>query len=241
MLSRERPTLKPSSFWVMVTRGRASWATPWIWASRRRAFARRPWRLPKYMSSTCSVVRRSRPLTISRSWMAMVRNLRDERQEIAAVEDEDLRGGERARISGPRLAVEQGDLAEDLVRRDEVEHDLATVFAGDADLDHAGDHGKEAETVIALGEDPLACGIGLLPRVRGKLLENRTRAGRERTGACRESRFFRVFARRHPWRKPIWGAVGPYPIGLEGTALGCRGQPCFPPISEPWPAPATPV
>ena len=60
----------PELLWVIVILGRTACVAPWTSASRSRALASRFWGSPKLMSSTCSLVSRSRWLISPRSLVA---------------------------------------------------------------------------------------------------------------------------------------------------------------------------
>src|SRR5215207_6632870 len=143
--------VRPSSFWVIVIRGRTACAAPWTSASRSSALASRFCGSPKLMSSTCSLVWRSRWLISPRSLMASAGSSfrtgmksrwsrESSRHCVAAV------------ATAVRAAVEQGDFAEDLVCTDEPQHDFPSALRGHADPYEARDHGEEPEPRVALSE-----------------------------------------------------------------------------------------
>lgn len=98
VLSRERPTVCPSSFWVIVTRGCGLWSVPCISASRSSAFASSADKSPKLRSSACSLVRRSRLLRTSSNFIETEGSSTQIQQKEFAV-------SEGCRVGGPRQGL----------------------------------------------------------------------------------------------------------------------------------------
>ena len=75
--------------------------------------------------------------------IATRRPLLHEGQEVATVDHQQLAIGHGAGVGGAGLAIEQGDLAEDLARADQVEDDFAPVLRRRADLHRPLEHGEQ--------------------------------------------------------------------------------------------------
>ncbi len=103
------------------------------------------------------------------------RLLGEDGDEVAAVEGEELAAGHRRRVRGARLAVEEGDLAENVVGADEVEDDLAAVVGGHADLHEPRDDGEEPRARRALAENPVSGRMRDEAGMGGEALDRRRR------------------------------------------------------------------
>jgi hypothetical protein len=79
--------------------------------------------------------------------------VRQHREEVPAVEGQQQAFRHGGRIRGSRPTVEESDLAEHLVRPDQVEDDFALPLGVDADLDDPGENGEQAVPFVALLED----------------------------------------------------------------------------------------
>ena len=75
------------------------------------------------------------------------------RQEMPALQHQQVGRLQRHRLGGPGLAVEQGDLAEELALADDIERDFLSLGGIAADPHPAGQNRHHAGTGIALAED----------------------------------------------------------------------------------------
>src|SRR5829696_8381265 len=170
--------VRPSSFWVIIIRGRTACAAPWASASRFCGW-------PKLMSSTCSLVSRSRWLISPRSLMASAGS-----SFRTGTKSRWSRESSRHCVEAVATAVRgppsRSDFPEDLVRADEPQHDFPSALRGHADPYEAGDHREEPEPRVALSEYRGSDRIADQAGVRGELTHDLAGHATEELVPCQE-------------------------------------------------------
>ena len=114
-------------------------------------------------------------------------------KKFAAIDRENFAIGIRRGVGRPRLPIEHRHLSEDLAGADQIQDRVAAIGRGNADLDRAADHRKQAVAGIALGKDrgsPLQRGVlgvaaELVERLGFKIAKNRMIA-QDRQRAARD-------------------------------------------------------
>ena len=123
-----------------------------------------------------------------------------EAEEIFAPQDEQLGRFLRGGAGGARLAVERGDLAEQVAGAEKVERQLAAGRGAGLDSNLAATDSVERVAAVALLEQHLACGEVLgMAECRNLIESFRAEIGEQRVEPQNDGEF-RLLA--HDWRPP---------------------------------------
>ncbi len=128
-------------------------------ASSRSFFARRPPTSRKARSDAISSVSRRRRATTASTDIAASGPRADQRDEVAALEGDDVRFRERGGAGGARAAVKQGEVAEELANAKHCEREVGSLRAGHIDADGALGDDEERLAGVVLLEDDVAAAV----------------------------------------------------------------------------------